>query len=429
MESQSPLRIAHRLLLIFLIASFLFSLYSIFARNTSPRMSMGGWGTDHISHAHATVLFYYRGLDIYRYPVQELLEYDQSEAAQEYARDNDLLPRGYDLVPPDTNEVPSGITPLPDELFRLPERRRHDVPVFLNWPQLARVYPPGLYVYELPEALMLECTALPLWVVNAFTICKFSIVAHVLLWFFGSALIVRHTWTNEPATKIYAVLLIGVFFFVQVQVCLWTLSGFYDGLAVLFLVLLVVHVQRQQWNLALFFFALAVIFHFRSLWYFPLVCLAGFQMWKSGLRTVLSSRRQMLLLAVTVALLAVSGAFFLLAFPSMRKFPLTNEMHYTRLLAGYMSWQLLIVPVLLGLLIMRREWLLLSATAGALLFLFNTPQLQHWHSLFLIPLLLCTRDTSARGLLIGSAMYAGLAVAFFQLGPFDPRWIGFYYGY
>jgi hypothetical protein len=240
---------------------------------------------------------------------------------------------------------------------------------------------------------------------------------------------VHYCWQERlcgvvPAYFLLVLLLLAV----QIQVCFWALSGFYDGLALLFLVLLVGCYKRRLWAHALFFFAVAVFFHFRSLWFFPLAGLAAFHLVRDGFAQVLASRQQILLLLSSGLILAVSGFFFLLAYPAMVRFPLVNPWFYKTLKWEDVSWlSLLLFGALAGVLLVRRDWLLLGSVAGVLLVRFNTRQMQHWHSLSLTPLVLCSRQNSPAGLVTGSMAYGIISYLFLQVWPFDPVWGCLYY--
>jgi hypothetical protein len=413
--------ISRRLLAGLLCVSLLFSSYTIFYRSSSPRMTFGGWGTDHISHANATVLFFYRGCEIYRTPVEELLERDTSDSAADYARQEDLRP---------------------NELFRLPERHRPEAPLYLNWAELARVYPPGLYLYSLPEAVALEWTDVPLHTLNAFTLIKYSLIAHLLLWYYFELLLATYSWGAKFCGLPGAVWLVTVMLVVQIQVCFWTVSGFYDSVALLFLVLLVLSYRRRRWPQVILFFALAVFFHYRSLWFFPLVTLAAYQFGRTVIGRAACccqavratdlrvDRRHILMLLSSALLLAVSGFFFVLAYPNMVQFPLENAMYIKTLTPEALLWSpLLALMLLFAILLVRRDWLLLVSVAGVMLFLFNTRQLQTWHTLSLTPLILCSRDKSLAGLITGCVAYGILSSVFFHALPFDPFWAGKFYGF
>src|SRR5262249_44612690 len=186
-----------------------------------------------------------------------------------------------------------------------------------------------------------EWTDLPLHCVNAFTLLKFTLVAHVLLWFFFDFLLTHYPWGQRFCGVPGAAWLVLVMLVVQVQVCFWTVSGFYDGVAVLFLVLMVGCYKRRQWPRVLLFFALAVFVHYRSLWFFPLAGIAvvqlGRALWvwcvaRCGRHPVRGTHsvvvpgapraaaavgwRQSVLVLGSVMLLAVAGVFFLLAYPN-----------------------------------------------------------------------------------------------------------------
>ncbi len=383
--------------------SFLISLI-ILSQNPRPRMVYKAKFADHVSHQYTTIVFYHLGREIYKYPINQLLAEDRSKQAYQFAKDNDV--------------------PITD-VFDFPIRLKKDQPVFVNWPKLARVYPPGIYLFFLPEALFLEYTDAPGWMINFFSIAKFSFVAHLLLWFFLSALICQ--WNIKLFSwSLRRNIFLMVAIIVWVQICFWPLAGFYDEIAILFVVLMVCNVQKKRLIWAIFFFSIAVFFHFRSLWYFPLLIVSSVECLKKGsLKNLIGDWRQIPLLAVGTVILGISAYFFLLAYSSMKAFPVNNPLlaRNLRLVDKMIILQLCLILILILIIAVQKKWYLLSGVLGALFFLLNTPQVQSWHTLFLLPLLLCYKGHSCYGIILSTASYCVLCYCFFDVIPFYPIWL------
>ncbi len=231
--------ISRWVLFLCLCCTFCFSVGKLFHPNLPVQMTSLDGGTDHISHQYSTLLFYYKGTVIYQKSVNQLVEAPKTQLAIDYAKEHGFREGDY---------------------FIIPERHKPERPVLLNWPNLARVYPPGLYLYTLPEAIAVEWELAPTKWINGFSIAKYLLVSHLGMWFLIAYLIDSVVQQTGLVRVCSFALLIIIFFVLQIQGCVWALEGFYDGIAILFLIHAIIQYRKKDWLTVLFFFSLAVFF-------------------------------------------------------------------------------------------------------------------------------------------------------------------------
>jgi hypothetical protein len=124
-------------------------------------------------------------------------------------------------------------------------------------------------------------------------------------------------------------------------------------------------------------------------------------------------------------MLALSAFAFVLVRPALAHFPVTNPVYFVKLDPRDPERWNLAVPVVVALLVLvhARAWLLATVIAWQLFVLTRTPQMQPWHALSALPILVLARYQRAP-----SAEVAALAVVLvecrqiFDVVPLPGAW-------
>lgn len=370
LSKRTCLNVAILLVLSFIIWS-LFVLYIPKNRYKTLRMPNaeqipgGGYFTDHTSHFMSTVLFAYKGYSVYHKPLTSLAEQQSDEDAGRagiatYQIAGRLNKRGLEM----------------------------------NWSVVPRAYPPGLFLYSSVEALLFEFTSTPIENINKISLIKYLFVAHILL----LALILLFLSGLPHGITIVLV------FFLYIQIIWWTLSGFYDCFAVLFVVLSLqqIFVRQNPW-LSILFYSIALFCSFRAIWYLPVLLFVAVAFLSPDRRREFWKHKNLILSILSVILFGLSLYAFYCLSPSLADFTGTNIFHYTNLIvnrySSFTCWGLPLMVLLAGLLF-ERAWKVAIIVLWQAVVLSCTYQLQPWHSLFLIPIIpaayMATKDPMRR---------------------------------
>jgi hypothetical protein len=316
-----------------LVASFCgFAIYLACAEHPHPLV--GGAGTDHLSHAASTVLVARHGLAIYTQPTGAIC----------------------------------------DELCEL-----------TNWRAWPRHYPPGIFLYSIPEALLIGH-------VSADTVARVALIKHVAAAHLLIGVLLAFVLAGpRPRWLLAAVPLVA---FAAID---WAMAGFYDALPVGLALLGVRAFADGRDEDCLLWLALGWFLCFRVIWCAPIAVVALARAQRRGWRTF-----------VALALAAIAAAAFVYLLPSMHRLPADR-------------WSLLPIALsslaALALLAHARAWLLAATLAWQLAVVTHAPQLQTWHALMLVPLLALADRTAPRAQTLAAlalSLVTQLRVLFFN---------------
>ncbi len=345
----------------------------------SPRVGLERWCSDHYSHTGTTVLFLQRGLAVYRRPVGEQCQQAQSGRERQQRR---ILARKWDVNPADLCFRVAGAGAGAGAGEASKQR-----PLVINWQRFPRPYPPGVMLYFLPEALLWDHTDASFRTINRVTIVKLLVVAH-LAWMVLVLLMAGF----RPRGGAWVVMAVA-----YSQLMYWSLVGIYDGVAILWVLLCMLALQRGRGSLAIGALAVACFLHFRALWYLPLLV--------PGILLVIHKREvraripipripnlripNPVVLAGAGALFLVSAYVFWILWPALKSFPPRNPLDYRQFALGSPVFMSYLVPTLAVVMVMawRRLWLGLGLVVWMTTFFLRTPQTMTWHILFLLPIL------------------------------------------
>ncbi len=356
--------------------------------------------TDHWSHYGQTVLFFDHGFDGYRVPATSFCAAPSPAAARE------LPPvKGCEwCVAPGASDAR---------------------PLCINFQYLCHGYPPGIFLYSLPEVLLFERTSLSLRAINVFSILKYLAVAHLLIWLLFLAVFevperdsLVETESGEGWLKA------GLFGLLYLEVIKWTLSGFYDPGAAAVVLLGICALRKGRGADAGLAMSAAIFLHFRALWYLPLFPFAAWAVvknreWQSG------GWRFYVKLAVSAAMSGVALYAFALLYPGLAVFPADNAALLKDLTSTTpATWNLLIplVPVLLYL-AWSRQWTFLGCAAWQLFTITRTLNVHEWHLLCLLPVFGLARLEGKRGSMVAATiLYLTEAIVIFYNEVPLPGW-------
>lgn len=347
-------------LIAIMTASFVILGTWIWRNGSHPNGAWAPGSSDHYSHWSSTILFRHRGLDIYRLPAADVCP--PAPAYGVYA----LVAKG------DTCNIPErvGMRPL-----------------VTNWRQFPRPYPPGWLLYHAPIALLHEATTLEFETLNRLIIIQYLFFAHLLIGALAAALLFPRRGERAP-DHAAAALRTFVVAVAASEIVRWTMLGYYDGVAVLCSVLGVVALGRRRDVDALFWLSAGVFLHFRALWLLPLLGFAGLRALRSG-----ELREHRAKVVAAGAMLAAAAVAFLLVRPALAGFPRTNPIFHA-LFDRHMPerWDFFLPLAVASFVLLRaRAALLFVALAFQLFVVWRTPQIQPWHALSMLPLLVLAR--------------------------------------
>jgi hypothetical protein len=365
--------------------------------------------TDHWSHYGRSYLFFTHGFDVYRYPTSHFCTA---------------------LSLPAKRSLPSA-----DGCdWCLAEGTTAQRPLCINWQYTRASYPPGLFLYSLPEVLLFAATPLSFRAINLFSILKFLAVAHLLMWLFFRIVIAPPEAAPSPE-RASRWLRLALLSFVWLEIGKWTLGGFYDPISVCALLLGIWWLSQNRGIDSILALSSALFLHYRALWYLPLFFVAAWTIvkrreWKAG------GAAPYVKLAAAGVMLGPALYGFALMYPGLAQLPTANP---ARLLAwaSPIPWNLLLplAPVALYL-ASTRQWVLLACAAWQLFTVARTPQVQWWHVLFLLPMFALARlEKKGVALAAAAVLYVTEAVVIFgnalplpgwQLGELVHRWKPFW---
>jgi hypothetical protein len=353
----------------------------ICATGVSPRAGLERWCSDHYSHTGTTVLFLERGMDVYRRPVGAHCQPSPGRRDWRHRQHRRVLSRKWDVNPIDLclRKTQNG-------------GRSKSRPLVINWQRFPRPYPPGVMLYFLPEALLWDHTGASFHTINRVSIVKLLVVGH-LAWMVLVLLLAG----LRPRGVAWVVMALG-----YSQLIYWSLVGIYDGVAILFLLLCLLALQRQRGSLAILALSAACFLHFRALWYLPLL-VPGILLviHKRELRSSLGGHGKNsagwgrlripnpVVLLGAAALFAATAYVFWILWPALKSFPSRNPVDYRKFALESPIFMSYLVPTvgLAMLLAWRRLWLGLGLMVWMTVFFLRTPQIMTWHVLFMLPML------------------------------------------
>jgi len=330
-------------------------------------MPNGAWAagsSDHYSHVSSAILFYHRGVAIYREPLYKLCPEVPAEGV--YA----LVAKG--------------------DVCNIPERAGMR-PLTTNWRQFPRPYPPGWLLWHAPVAALHEHTALSFYTVNRLIVLQDVFAAHLAILALAALLLLPRPDAERPSSAVLAMRAFVVAL-AGLELVRWAMLGYYDGIAVAAALAGVIRMRDHRDADATLWFALAIFLHFRAVWVSgPLLVFCAARM--------AIDRRSLARLVVPATLVALSGAAFLLLRPALAQFPFTNHIyrfHFDRMNPEHWNFA---VPVVLAFAVMlvSRAYLLAAVAAFQLFVVTRTLQVQPWHALSLLPFIALARVRPGRG--------------------------------
>jgi hypothetical protein len=251
-------------------------------------MDLSGRFTDHFSHMSAARLFTRYGVDIWRVPLNRLLQ--RPTAAQRAALPADTL-RCLDCP------------------FIAPGWRK---PVVENWSHVVRLYPPGDLVLMAPVAGLYHFTSISLVTANRLLLVLILGFAHA-----GLFLLLDGLLTSTPAVRDGSLLAAYLGFNCVLH---WSLEGFYDSVLLVPLLLCWRFLGERRGLAAAIAYCAAAFLHFRAYYYAPwvlwaLLLIVRDRQWKRWRARDWSAAAAALLLG------AASLTMFVLILPGLLAFP------------------------------------------------------------------------------------------------------------
>jgi hypothetical protein len=381
-----------RALIAIVALSFLLLASFVWNHGKVPNGGWSGGSSDHYSHWSSAILFYHRGVAIYRQPL-------------------------YKICP----EVPAeGIYTLvaKGDVCNIPERAG-ERPLTTNWRQFPRPYPPGWLLWHAPAALLYEHTALSFYTINRLMVMRDLLAAHLAIAALAAILLLRRPGERRASGTVLAVRAFVVALAGQ-ELVRWSLLGYYDAIAVAAAIVGIMRLRDRRDPDAALWFALAMFLHYRAIWICaPLLVLT----------LVRVDRGERAKLVAPLVLLLLTAGAFLLVRPALRTFPHTNPVfwfHFDRMNAEH--WNL-VVPLVIAFafLLGTRAYLVAAVAVFQLYVVSRTLQVQPWHALSLIPLIALARVRPGKGgagELAAAVLFLVESRQIFEVTPLPGAWLG-----
>lgn len=354
------------MLAIVLAASFLV-LSGWVVRHGDP--ASGGWApgsSDHVSHWSSAILLRHRGFELYRRPIDEI------------------------CLPVSPSEGDNGCN--------IPERAGKR-PLYPNWRELPRPYPPGWALWHAPAAMLWETTSISFGALNRLVVVQDLLGAHLALYVLAAALLLPNAVARRAgeipdegaaiAVRMFVVVLVGQ------ELLRWAMLGFYDPIAVFCAVVAIERLASHRDVDALVWFSLAAFLHHRTLWIAPVAALAAA---RAARERALFARGALARLSFAFVLMASSALSLWLVRPALATFPRTNplfELAFDPRAPEHWNY---VIPLLVvsAVLLHARALLVASVVAFQTFVVLHAQQSQGWHALSLAPVFVLARSAPGR---------------------------------
>ena len=238
--------------------------------------------TDHVAHVGETRLFPSLGPTLWRVPALTLFRR--------------LTPAEIDALPADLRTYGHAFPQDMQFMPGYPPSR----PLVLNFPHVPRCYPPGVYLFAAPSALLYHLGLISFGASN-----RLFLAVLALTWF--AAVLAWTAWWRVSPPSVVRQLLAAV---VVVYSYYWTMEGFYDIAAVALTSLAFEAGRRRKHALGSFSGGLAVLVHSRLFMLAPPIAaefLPAARAWRR-----LSSRERALLVGGVVLFVAALGFAYMI---------------------------------------------------------------------------------------------------------------------
>jgi hypothetical protein len=263
----------------------------------------------------------------------------------------------------------------------------HDkVPLlFVNWQQYPRVYPPGALLYAVPEAMLRLKSGLDFGALNRISVLKYLIFAHLALFVFALCFFEftpKSQW-NGLQIFLYSVL----FLFTGYQLIFWSISGIYDAISILFVLISIRLGHSGRSSKAMAALGAAFFFHFRAIWFLPLFVNYAQALIKD-IRNGTIRRSDLSWALAGVLLFIATGTLLLTLSPALRGFPVSNPVHLSRWVVAPSTAMIVFATTVfaaVGLALYCRRWEFGAILAWQAIFFLITPETRPWHALFVLP--------------------------------------------
>lgn len=343
---------------------------------------------DHISNIHSSILFGYRGMDVYKKSIQA------SSDGVIHASPGFLEKFHWRA----------------DEVIQLKEREGKE-PLLIVWLGIPRPYPPGLWLILSPFAAVTEFLG------RLAPAVVYSLVFLVLLCAHLSFFILWNTvrpYTGKLGSALIAIVLYD-------EIIGWSLCSQIDAIALLIFIWCLFSFKKNDFWTFFSRFSLASLVQFRVLFFLPMIFV---KLGEGSLSSQIQALKNRSFIEKAGTLLCALGAafsayIFLLIIDSVRfESAFNNPLYYENWLGKWEGgqWVFLVFLALIVVWFLKlKNHLLLTLAFWWTLFFSSMPFVRGWYVLFLLPVLML----NAKKPWPAMALYAGFATTFFSSFPLD----------
>lgn len=366
-----------------------------------------GW-QDNVSNISSMLLFTAEGFNINKQGVEKLVQ------------------------PLPSDEVPAQfLTDVEDsQWFWRPDFGK-DKPLFFVWPDVARPYPLGAWLWYAPYTGMLYKVGLSMSTVTLISTSVFLLVAHFCFFVFFNHLSVQ---LKDVLLQPGQWWIKGAFYFciylIYTEFIHWSGQGQYDLIAMLPMIFFYRFFRQKNYIWALFSFSLALSLHFRSLFSLGLALLSGLYLLKDFSSVFLPMKHRqknwlLFFITLTLGFLATLVFYYNSKFLTDAQLYKLNDYHFSTIGKKSFLEVFLFFAFFLGFLVWylkNRLWGFLAVAATTLAIFYTTPQMRGWYVMFIFPIFLLIEKglpNLKRIFLVTLLFYVFCATTFPNQNPFD----------
>ncbi len=379
-----------KVLLISVLASLVWLLF--LSLTVSPFYSLRPDFRDHISNLNAAILFFYRGAEVYTKSPFDLENQVSTEGHADYIKRWDWS----------------------DEAAIQIKEREGKEPLLMVWGLVPRPYPPGFILYLSPWAALTEYFGELKPFVVAMMVFSFLLCAHLSFFYL---------WQSISLIS-YGFLKYLFAYFAYQEIVGWSLMGQYDAVTLLFLLPAIQALWQNQFWSGLKYYGFASFFHFRTLFYLPLLLTESLLQPKQLLEKLKQqSFKNKMLLSASLSLALLSAEIFLLILPSVQY----QSAQLNPVLIAFKSFEInaTVIKFIIGFVIISIWAIKMRQFKLATLFIWwsglclSMSFARPWYNLFLVPILAIgvTDKTSRQELFLRLIVVLFISGTFFGTSP------------
>ena len=304
-------------------------------------------------------------------------------------------------------------TPLENLSLQAPSLNPHP-----TWRTHPHIYPLGSILYFIPFGVLSNLGIISDITVHKLMILSFLTGAHLAIYYFMMEL-------RKYNFGLFLTISVSSLFYTHL--IFWALNGFYDAIAILFIILAIKYWREGSSLKSLVILTGSFFLHYRSIFYLPL--------WITLFAKILLQHKDDLWSQLThLNRLSLSFLWFLSVaslnfytiylsfFNRSWKIPVEWQPSVINIYSGKLDAQILLLTlsaITFLILVKRKSYITFFSLLLCLAYMLFTPNWMHWHNLFFFPALLLSLDKTS----VEVASFWLITIIYFTTGFISPLWI------